>query len=307
MRTPRIPIHVRHLLETKVRRGASLVAIYGLLVLIGYVFLFPMLKMLSQSLMDSRDIIDPNVLFVPTHLSFANYAQAWATLNMPVSLLNSLWFSFLLAAFQTASSAMAGYAFARFRFPGKGPLMALVLASYIVPLQVLLIPRFMVFSAYDLVGSVLPLLVVALLGQGLSGPLFILIFRNFFQMLPPSIDEAAQIDGATRLQTFVRITLAMSIPIIVVSFLFSFVWNWNETYVTGLVSSGKFSTLPLELDGFVASYTRLFIKVGSTTNKLNEAVRMAGTLISILPLLLIYGFLQRQFVEGIEKTGITGE
>ncbi len=307
MSAPRVPRHLLALVETKIRRIAFRIAVYGLLVLIGYVFLFPLLKMLSQSLMDSRDIIDPNVILVPTRLSLANYAQAWATLNMPTSLLNSLWFSGLLAVFQTWSSAMAGYAFARFRFPGKSALMGLVLATYIIPMQVLVIPRFMVFSAYDLVGSVLPLLAVALFGQGLSGAIFILIFRNFFQMMPPSIDEAAQIDGASRFQTFVRITLAMSIPIIVVSFLFSYVWNWNETYVTGLVASGRFSTLPLELDGFVASYTRLFIKPGSTTSKLNEAVRMAGTLISVAPLLLLYAFLQRQFVEGIEKTGITGE
>jgi len=294
-------------LEQKARRVGTAIVVYGLLVLIGYVFLFPILKMVSQSFMDSRDIVDPNILFIPSHLSFANFVQAWQTMSMPGSLFNSVWLSFLLASFQAVSSAMAGYAFARFQFRGKMLLMFLVLATYIIPVQVLVIPRFMVFSFYDLVGSVLPLLAVAFLGQGLSGPIFILIFRNFFEMLPPSIDEAAQIDGASRFQTFVRITLAMSVPILIVCFLFSFVWNWNETYVTGLVAAGKFRTLPLELEGFVASYTRLFIKPGSQTSKINEAIRMAGTLVSIAPLLLIYGFLQRQFVEGIEKTGITGE
>ncbi len=282
--------------------------ITGLLLLfVGFVYLYPLLRMLSMSFMDSRDIINPNVFMVPTRLSFENYANAYQVLNMPESLLNSIWLSVLLAIFQTFSAAMAGYAFAKFEFRGKSFLLGLVLASYIVPIQVLTIPRFMVFSFYNLVGSVIPLLIVSLLGQGLNAPIFILIFYSFFRMQPKSIDEAAQIDGASYFQIFIRIALALSVPILIVSFLFSLVWNWNETYFTGLVAAGRFSTLPLELEGFVASYNRLFAKPGSTTSRINEAIRMAGTLIAVLPLLLMFLFLQRQFVEGIEKTGITGE
>ncbi len=300
-------VHLRlHVLTLLRKWGGGLVA-YALLLLVGFVYLYPLLRMVSLSFMDSRDIVDPNVGLLPTRLTFVNYEQALQTLNMPTSVLNSAWLSFLLAAFQTLSSAMAGYAFARYRFRGRSLLLFLVLATYLVPMQVLTIPRFMVFSFYKLVGSMLPLLAVALFGQGLSGPIFIMIFHNFFRMLPRSIDEAAQIDGASQAQVFLRITLAMSIPILTVSFLFSFVWNWNETYVTGLVGAGKFSTLPLELEGFVASYNRLYARPGTTSSMINEAIRMAGTLVAVLPLLLLYAVLQRQFVEGIEKTGITGE
>lgn len=278
-----------------------------LLFLIGFVYLYPLIRMLSMSFMDSRDIVDPNVGIIPTKLSFINYVQSYQVLNLPKSLWNSFWLSTLLAIFQTVSSAMAGYAFARFSFKGKNILLILVLITYIVPMQVLTIPRFMVFSFYNLVGSVLPLLTVALFGQGLNSPIFILIFYNFFRMQPPSIDEAARIDGASYAQVFWRITMALSIPVLTVAFMFSFVWNWNETYVTGLVAAGRFRTLPLELEGFVASYNRLFVRPGSTHSLINEAIRMAGTMIAISPLLAIYLFLQRQFVEGIEKTGITGE
>lgn len=278
-----------------------------LLLLVGFVYLYPLLRMLSMSFMDSRDIIDPNVFMVPTRLSFTNYLQSYKVLNLPVSLFNSIWLSTLLALFQTVSAAMAGYSFARFKFRGRNFLLLLVLATYIIPLQVLTIPRFMVFSFYNLVGSVLPLLAVALFGQGLNAPIFIMIFHSFFRMQPRSIDEAAQIDGASYWQVFIRIALALSAPVLTVAFLFSFVWNWNETYVTGLVAAGRFSTLPLELEGFVASYNRLFVRPGTSSSLINEAIRMSGTLIAIFPLLLMYMFLQRQFVEGIEKTGITGE
>lgn len=279
----------------------------ALLLVIGYVYLYPLLKMLSQSLMDAEDIVDPNVNLVPTHLTLVGYARAMLALDMPRSLLNSIWLSLVLAVCQTLSASFVGYGFARFDFRFKGLMLALVLATFIVPGQVTVIPRLMVFSRYGLVGTVAPLVIVALFAQGINGPIFILIFYNFFRLIPRAIDEAAQLEGASFLVIFWKIVMRVSAPIVVVAFLFSFVWNWNETYLTGLITSGKFSTLPLKLEGFAASYAQMMLREGSSASKLNEAIRMAGTLVAILPMLLLYAFLQRQFVEGIERTGITGE
>jgi len=100
----------------------------------------------------------------------------------------------------------------------------------------------------------------------------------------------------------------MSIPAIVVSLLFSFVWYWNETYLSGLFFGNAIQTLPMKLQSFVDAYSRMYpVSDASLANRLNEGIRMAATLITIIPLLILYALLQKQFVESIDRTGITGE
>ena len=115
-------------------------------------------------------------------------------------------------------------------------------------------------------------------------------------------------DGANKLKIFLRIALPMAGPAIIVSLLFSFIWYWNETTQSGLFFGSKIQTLPMRLQSFVDSYSRLYpITDGSTKNRINEAIRLAGTLLTISPLIVVYILLQKQFVEGLEHSGITGE
>ena len=147
---------------------------------------------------------------------------------------------------------------------------------------------------------------MALLGQGVNSTILILIFQNFFNLIPKSLDEAAMIDGAGSFRVFWHIGMRLSFSTVLVVFLFAFVWNWNETYVTGTLLRSGLQLLPSKLALFDSEFEGVVSSSGSAF-KLNEAYKMAATFISIAPLLLLYTFVQKKFIEGIENTGITGE
>ena len=290
----------------------SHIAIYIILIGISYVFIYPLLKMVTMSFMSTTDLLDPEVEWLPKSFNFDTFRVAYHGLKMPKSFLNSLWFSSLQASLQTIIAALTGFAFARYEFRGKNFWFVMVLLSFIVPEPIVMIPRRMMFNGFrdltgiKMTGTIIPQVVLTFFGQGVNNAILVLIFYNFLRMIPRSLDEAARIDGANSLQVFWHIFIRMSFPIITTVFLFSFVWNWNETYVTSLLLSGGLRLLPGSLGVFDSSYADLMVSNPQQV-RLNESFKMAATLISILPLLIVYVFAQRQFIEGIERTGITGE
>ena len=138
---------------------------------------------------------------------------------------------------------------------------------------------------------------------------FTIIFIVGLTSIPKSIYEAAKIDGANALQQFWHITIKMSFSTIVVVFLFSFVWNWNETYVTEILVRNNVQLMPTQLGIFETLFFQRPVDIPGQDNTalLSEAYKMAATLLTMIPLFIIYFAAQKQFVEGIEKTGITGE
>lgn len=281
---------------------------YGLLLGIGFVYIYPLIYMVVSSMMDSTDLVNPTVRWVPSTFYIGNYKVAFKVLEAGKSMGTSVLMAGIPAIFQTASCAIIGYGFARFEFPLKKMWMVLLIAAFLIPVQVTMVPKYMLFDAYKMINTPLPSILPALLGQGIKGSIFVLIFFQFFRSYPIVLDEAAEIDGAGKFTTFFKIALPMSIPAIVIAFLFSFVWYWNETYLAGLFFGKSIQTLPMKLQSFVDSYNRLFpTSDGSTLNRLNESIRMAGTLITITPLLVMYLLLEKQFVESVDKSGITGE
>ena len=138
--------------------------------------------------------------------------------------------------------------------------------------------------------------------------IFVLIFVLFFQQMPVSLTEAAEIDGANQIVIFYKIAVPVAKPGFLISFLLSMVWYWNETYLGALYFGANIKTLPMKLENFVEAFNKLVSASAADTGATaNEAIQMAGTFLIILPLLIVYFCLQRQFIEGIEKTGITGE
>jgi multiple sugar transport system permease protein len=280
-----------------------------LLSLIGFVYLYPLFYMVTYSFMDSEDLIDPLVTWIPSGLYLENFVRATRVMNFADTLWQTVLVTFLPAAVQTVSAAVIGYGFARFRIPGKPVLFALVLATFIIPPQITMIPQFLMFRDLGLIGSIFSYLIPAALGQGFKSGLFILIFYQFFRSIPKALEEAAQIDGAGSFKVFATICVPMAVPAYIISFLFSMVWYWNETTLAALYLDGQFKTLPLQLQNFAAAFQKMFPVDPNyqTGQSLNEAIHMAGTLLNILPLLIVYFFTQRWFVESIERTGITGE
>lgn len=298
--------------KKKITEKTMRIAFYLLLVCVSFVFLEPIFRIISKTFMTPEDVIDPVVDWVPRKLSLNNLKVAIKVLNLKKTLVNSVLFSGGLAVAETFCAALTGFALSRYNFSGKRFWYVMILLCFIVPVTVLMVPRLMMFVTvqeafkFNLIGTPIPQAIMAILGQGVNSTILILIFQNFFNLIPKSLDEAAMIDGAGPFRVFVHIGLKLSISTVLVVFLFAFVWNWNETYVTGTLLRSGLQLLPMKLSLFDSEFESAASSSGSAF-KLNEAYKMAATFISIAPLLILYSFVQKRFIEGIENTGITGE
>lgn len=281
---------------------------YFIMCCISFIFLYPLLGAIITSLMSVGDLVDPSVTWLPTEWYMGNYAQAMKILDFWTSFFHSMLMSLVPAILQTAATAVIGFGLARFKFPGKKLMLILVIATFLIPQQVTLIPRYLLFDKWNLLDNVFSVFLPSVTGQGLYSTIFILVFMQYFSSYPVALDEAAELDGAGQWRIFLKIGIPMARSAIVMSVLFSFVWYWNETQQANLLFGGAYHTLPMMLQQFNSRYEAMYgadVSGGITTA--NTAISMAGTLLSILPVLLLYIFMQKQFVESIERSGITGE
>lgn len=284
------------------------ILVYILLITIGFVFIYPLLMIVSYSFKDAKDIVNPLVNWIPTKLYLGNYDKAANVLNFWKTLGQTFVVTGVPALIQTISCSIIGYGFAKFKFPGKNIIFALVLMTFLIPPQITVIPQFLMFKELNILDSIAAYILPALFGQGIKSAIFIFIFYQFFRMIPEQLIEAAKIDGAGALKIFIRISIPMAVPAFIISFLFSFVWYWNETYLATMFFGEVIQTLPMKLDRFVATYSKMYQVSGSGNGQsLNEAIEMAGTLLNILPLLIVYFMIQKWFVESIDSAGLTGE
>lgn len=302
----------RFVFGSKEKEGAGKqIVVYGLLICIGFVYLYPILYMFSYSFMNRDDLLDSSVKWIPSTLYLQNYIDAAKSMSFWSSLLKGILIAGLPTLCNVLICMLVGYGFARFEFKGKKILMALLIFSYILPSQVTMIPTYVLYNNTGILGTIWAFVLPAVFGNGLNAPIFILIFYQFFKQVPKVLIEAAQIDGAGYLKSFIKIAVPSAAPAILTVFLFSFVWYWNESYLTelyvqGLSTKSIWVNLVVQLKNFDASFNTL-ATTGDTATSLNECVRMAATALSILPLLIMYFFLQKHFVESIDRTGITGE
>jgi multiple sugar transport system permease protein len=288
---------------------------FGLLVGICFIILYPLLRQFSAAVMHPDDMYDLTVNWIPRQLTKLNFEVAWNMLDYPRSLLNTLGVTALLSALELAATMIIGYGFARWRYPGSNLVFALVVLSIVIPPQMVMIPLFLNFRYFDLlglipepginlIGSFWPLVLMALTGTAKRSGLFIFITRNFFRGMSTSLEEAAYVDGAGHLKTFFRIMLPNAKPIAMIVFLFSFVWNWNDLFYTNLFLPGA-KLLQLGLATINSQYNLPWANKAVEGTYI-QLVNNAGMLLYVLPVLILYAFLQRYFVESIEKTGLVG-
>ena len=279
--------------------------IYLTLIGVGFVFLFPLIYMVTYSFKGLEDLLNFTVNLVPTSLYLGNYQRYFEVINFFPRLLETLYIAVLPSVLQTAIAAVIGYGFARFNFFGKKLLLAIVLATFIIPPQVLVIPRFILFNDLGILGSIMAYALPAAFGQGINSAIFILIFYQTFRLIPKALEEAAQLDGAGHFRIFASVGLPLAGSAAIVAFLFSFVWYWNETFLAAIYFQNALTTLPLQLQRFVESFNELFARQPDVN--VNEGLEMAGTFLTTLPLLVMYFIMQRWFVESVDKSGIAGE
>ena len=284
----------------------AVIVVYSLLSVIAYLYLQPFFHMLSTSLMTLADLIDPTVKYIPREVTFQNISDAWTGLKYPKAFANTIVIALVCSILQVMVCSLTGYALARLHFPGKTLFTFLMILTFLVPSQVIIIPLYVIYSQLNWLNTPLVFLVPALLGQGLRSALFIIIFRQFFLSQPAAMEEAAKIDGAGTFRLFARIMLPLARPAAIVVFLFSFIWYWNMYYEPSMFMTGNNLPLSLRLNGLEAAL------VGDTPSwigsqqavKLHEGPKMAGALMIILPPLILYIFAQKWFVEGIDRAGL---
>ncbi len=302
----------RFLFGSKEKNGfLKMLAIYSLLICIGFVYIYPLLYMISTSFMNRDDLLDTSVKWIPGTLYFQNYVDAARSMEFVASLLKGIVIAGVPTLLNILICMMVGYGFARYEFTGKKIMMAVLIFSYILPSQVTMIPTYVLYNDMGILGTLFTFILPALFGNGLNAPIFILIFYQFFRQIPKVLTEAASIDGAGHFKTFFMIAVPSAIPAIITVLLFSFVWYWNESYLTelyvrGLTGKSEWTNLVIQLKNFDTAFESR-AATGDMATSLSEPVRMAATTISVLPLLIIYFILQRYFVESIDRSGITGE
>ena len=284
--------------------------LYIILSAFAILYLEPVLYMLSMSFKSIADVTDSTAKWIPRNPTMTNVKFAFDSMsiapkfspdrNLWQNLMKSNLFVSVLTTFppaiiQVYTCAIAGYAFARLDFPCKRFLFIMLLLSYIIPPQTVFMPLISVYRTLGTINSPMSFILPAVFGGGLKGGLFVIIYMQFFKKLPAQLEEAAYIDGAGTYRVFFKVMLPLAKPARITVFLFSMVWHWNESYLTGLFYT-RITTLPVAL-------SRITVPNGNYSLTLTAA-KIAGALLFVAPLLIIYLFTQRHFTESIERTGI---
>ncbi|MFC0210860.1 carbohydrate ABC transporter permease [Paenibacillus chartarius] len=277
--------------------------IYLILIDTSYIYLKPILHMVTTMVKNAEDLLDPAVNWFPRVIYLGNLQEAWEWMKYPKALGISLMLSLSVAVLQTLSCAVTGYAFARLKFPFKRLLFFFLLLTFIVPMQVTVLPNILYAKQFGLLNTIYPIVIPAFFGLGLKGALFVIIYRQFFSTQPKELEEAARIDGANVFKIFYKVMMPLAKPAVLVVFLFSFIWTWNDFYLPSMYYP-DIETAPLSLGiQKIASALRQQAEAYGPSVT-DEAVKMSTTFLMIMPPLVLYMFTQRWFVEGVERTGL---
>lgn len=270
---------------------------WALLVAFAALFLYPLLWLLAASLKPRGQVFDNRL--IPLTFQPQNYVEVWNELPLLSWVGNSLLIAILAAGFVTVSSSLVAWGFAYFRFPGRNILFGVVLATMMLPGAVTLVPQYLIWNNLGLVGTNVPLWGMNLFGSAF----YIFLQRQFFLGLPREIFEAARVDGVGQWGMFWRMVFPLSIPSFIIVFLFEFQASWNNLQAALIylnAGSSDAYTVPLGIASAMTKY--------SPTNGGHGDYQfvMVAALVVTLPMLLLFAFGQRYFVEGVATQGRKG-
>lgn len=302
----------KFLFGTTFRRGfVQTLLLYLILIGISFIFLYPLLQMLATSFMGIEDLVDTSRIWIPSKIYFENYVKAAKTLNLLSSLKDSLIVSLIPSLCVVISSSLIGYGFAKHEFPLKKIIFALVISTFLLPTILTSIPTYVTYNKLNLLKSIKSFVYPALTGFGLREAIFILIFYSFFKEIPNEYIESAQMDGARSFTIFLRIAMPLTISGFLITFLYSFVWYWNETSLGFMYLKDSYQTLPMAVIDFKKYFEMLYpagtVGIDGASETYNQGVQFAGTILSILPLLIVYFITQKWFIESADRSGIAGQ
>lgn len=296
-----------------------ILGIFRLAIILGicYVILGPVIGIISSSFFSDTDSYNPMVYLIPQEPTLYRYELAIKYLDYWKTMGSSLLYSLTLMILQVLVCSMVGYGFARFNFPFKKALFACVVVMIVIPTNTIMLPLYMTFAQFDVFGiisaitgsgvnllsSPVPMYILTLFGCGLRSGLYIYIFNQFFRGLPKEIEEAAFVDGAGTWYTYFRIMLVNALPSVVTVAIFSMVWQYNDTFYARLFLISDDIIISKKIASIEASISNVEKILDPT---ILELFLDAGIVLVMIPIIIIYVALQKQFIEGVERSGIVG-
>ena len=309
---------------------------------IAYVVLFPFFSKIAGSFMAPEDFIDVTVRLIPKNFSIDIYKAVWKDLDYLEALANTVLIAGGLAVIQTFVCCFIAYGLAKYKFRGNGLIFLLVMITMIIPHRTLASSMSMNFTYFDVCGilsflsggasvgiesidavlaqinvldladhsinlknTIWPFIILAGTGLAFKNGLYVFMLRQFFRGIPDSLEESAYIDGSGDFRTFIQIILPMSVPMMITVFLFAFCWQWTDTFYTGMFFTSA-KEAPLMLSQIIDIPKSLDTDYAGK-NLYETAIRNTCGIMIIAPLVIVYVFLQRYLVEGIERSGLTAE
>ncbi len=316
--TPEEPSYLKtHRVEDAVWPVFRAVIVIGLC----FIILYPLIYMVSAAFRPRAEMNDPTILWIPKTFTMSNIKDAIRAMDFWHTLGNTLVLNIGCSIIQVVTCALTGYGFARFKFKGKNILFFIVIMMILVPSQIILIPQYMFFRYFNplgiyhaitgnyinLINNAITMYFPAFTANGIRAGLFIFLFRQSFRGLPKELEDAAYLDGCSPLRTFVQVMIPNAGSTFLTVFLLSVVWYWNDYYVsTSFFTDNR--TIALMLKNLDANLTRIIFDNGNVQVNVRELIvwMEAGCLISITPMLILYICLQKNFTEGIARSGLTG-
>jgi multiple sugar transport system permease protein len=272
-----------------VERLARIVVLFGFFVFVAVPFYW----MLITSLKDRKEIYDNQITLWPNHLTWSNYTQTFRNSDFPQFFLNSLVVTLASSIIVLIVAVMGGYSLARYNFRGKKVALISFLITQMVPTMIMLIPLFIVFGKFGMINKLLSLII---LYSVLNIPFCLITMSGFFQRIPVSLEEAAVMDGCNKFQAVWKIILPIMLPGIVATFVFAFTGAWNELFFGIMfINGGSASTIPVGLNSFVQKFD------------INWGQMSAGGILSLIPVTILFMFIQKYIVAGLTQGALKGE
>lgn len=280
----------KHSAGMAVLRIAGKVLLWALMILVALLALIPFAWMLSSSLKASKDVFSIPMQWIPTEFHWENYVNIWQTVPLLTYFKNTTLVACAVTLMQVLTSSFAAYAFAKLRFKGRDALFLCYIGTIAVPWQVYMLPQFIMMRQIGLYDTLWALIVL----QSFSA-FGVFLMRQFYLGIPNDLNEAARIDGLSEYGIWFRIILPLAAPAVATLIIFTFVGTWND-YMGPLIylTTDTNKTIQVGLRRFIQQYSADYQYI------------MAASLCSLLPVTIVFLFLQRYFIEGIATTGIKG-
>ncbi len=316
----------------KNRAKSGFVKFFSMVLILGLCFtiLYPIVSLVPIVFSSIEELGNPNVIWIPLKFSTVSFKVA-ARLVMPqgvMTIVKSVLYAAAIMVLQIFFSAMVGYSLARVDFPGKKLVFVLVILVFLMPRQSLLLAQYIYFTHFDVLGIMnlftaagevklinnsIVLVLLAIFCSGVNQSLFIFLFSQFFKNIPKELEEAALIDGCGFYRTYFRIMVPNAVPIISTVGILSFVWNYGDTYYTnyfnpegGYMSTLLTTTFNTANKEMIQNAVRTWYGIPLVTDLAFDAVKQAGVLVFLIPLLIVYLIGQRKLVENMENSGLVG-